>query len=92
MMVVKALKSQLKCYVLHITWELKKLCRQFIYVIPKLITILIAIVLALGGWNLKEVYSISKDMVLLKEKVNQIEEDIQKFSKKKPKKKKKKNN
>ena len=57
----------------------------------KLITILIAIVLALGGWNLKEVYSISKDMVLLKEKVNQIEEDIQKFSKKKPKKKKKKN-
>ena len=58
----------------------------------KLITILIAIVLALGGWNLKEVYSISKDMVLLKEKVNQIEEDIQKFSKKKPKKKKKKNN
>ena len=58
----------------------------------KLITILIAIVLALGGWNLKEVYSISKDMVLLKEKVNQIEEDIQKFSKKKPKKKKKKKN
>ena len=58
----------------------------------KLITILIAIVLALGGWNLKEVYSISKDMVLLKEKVNQIEEDIQKFSKKNPKKKKKKNN
>ena len=27
----------------------------------KLITILIAIVLALGGWNLKEVYNISKD-------------------------------
>ena len=56
----------------------------------KLITILIAIVLALGGWNLKEVYSISKDMVLLKEKVNQIEENLEKFSKKKPLKKKKK--
>ena len=56
----------------------------------KLITILIAIVLALGGWNLKEVYNISKDMVLLKEKVNQIEENLEKFSKKKPLKKKKK--
>ena len=56
----------------------------------KLITILIAIVLALGGQNLKEVYNISKDMVLLKEKVNQIEENLEKFSKKKPLKKKKK--
>ena len=56
----------------------------------KLITILIAIVLALSGWNLKEVYNISKDMVLLKEKVNQIEENLEKFSKKKPLKKKKK--
>ena len=64
----------------------------FLNMNEKLITILIAIVLALGGWNLKEVYNISKDMVLLKENVNQIEEDIQKFSKKKPKKKKKKNN
>ena len=54
----------------------------------KLITILIAIVLALGGWNLKEVYSISKDIVLLKEKVSQIENKVSKF---KPKKKKKKN-
>ena len=50
----------------------------------KLITILIAILLALGGWNLKETYSISKDMVLLKEKVNQIEKAIgKKFKKKK---------
>ena len=39
----------------------------------RLVTFLIAIVLALGGWNLKEVYSISKDIVLLKEKVSQIE-------------------
>ncbi len=53
----------------------------------KLITILIAILLALGGWNLKETYSISKDMVLLKEKVNQIEKSIGKKFKKKKKKK-----
>ena len=53
----------------------------------KLITILIAILLALGGWNLKETYSISKDMVLLKEKVNQIEKSIGKKFKKKNKKK-----
>ncbi len=39
----------------------------------KLITILIAILLALGGWNLKETYSISKDMVLIKEKVATIQ-------------------
>ena len=54
----------------------------------RLLTFLIAIVLALGGWNLKEVYSISKDIVLLKEKVSQIENKVSKF---KPKKKKKKN-
>ena len=54
----------------------------------RLVTFLIAIVLALGGWNLKEVYSISKDIVLLKEKVSQIENKLSKF---KPKKKKKKN-
>jgi len=54
----------------------------------RLVTFLIAIVLALGGWNLKEVYSISKDIVLLKEKVSQIENKVSKF---KPKKKKKKN-
>ena len=54
----------------------------------RLVTFLIAIVLALGGWNLKEVYSISKDIVLLIEKVSQIENKVSKF---KPKKKKKKN-
>ena len=42
----------------------------------RLVTFLIAIVLALGGWNLKEVYSISKDIVLLKEKVSQIENKV----------------
>ena len=57
----------------------------------KLITALLAILLALGGWNLSQTFSLSNQMVLVKEKVNNIEENIQKFSKKKPKKKKKKN-
>ena len=66
----------------------------------KLITALIAILLALGGWNLKETYSISKDMVLLKEKVSSLEKSVDeipwnllpdnKQKKKKRKKKKKK--
>ena len=65
----------------------------------KLITILIAILLALGGWNLKETYSISKDMVLLKEKVSDLEKSVDEIpwnllpdNKKKKKKKKKKKN
>ena len=57
----------------------------------KLITALLAILLALGGWNLSQTFSLSNQMVLVKEKVNNIDENIQKFSKKKPKKKKKKN-
>ena len=55
----------------------------------KLITALLAILLALGGWNLSQTFSLSNQMVLVKEKVNNIEENIQKFSKKKSKKKKK---
>ena len=60
----------------------------------KLITALIAILLALGGWNLKETYSISKDIVLLKEKVSKVEKDVEEigwntFDGKKKKKKKK---
>ena len=58
----------------------------------KLITALLAILLALGGWNLSQTFSLSNQMVLVKEKVNNIEENIQKFSKKKPNKKKKKKN
>ena len=65
----------------------------------KLITALIAILLALGGWNLKETYSISKDIVLLKEKVSKVEKDVEEIGwntfdgniKKKKKKNKKKN-
>ena len=58
----------------------------------KLITALLAILLALGGWNLSQTFSLSNQMVLVKEKVNNIEKNIQKFSEKKPKKKKKKKN
>ena len=56
----------------------------------KLITILIAILLALGGWNLKETYSISKDMVLIKEKVATIQNEVSNFKNLKTKKKRKK--
>ena len=57
----------------------------------KVITFLLAILLALGGWNLSQTFSLSKDMVLVKEKISQIEETLDKksFSKKKQKKKKK---
>ena len=58
----------------------------------KLIRILIAILLALGGWNLKETYSISKDMVLIKEKVATIQNEVSDFKDVKKKKKRKKKN
>ena len=56
----------------------------------KLITALLAILLALGGWNLSQTFSLSNQMVLVKEKVNNIEKNLQKFSTKKSQKKKKK--
>ena len=49
----------------------------------KLITALLAILLALGGWNLSQTFSLSKQMVLVKEKINNVEKSIQKFSQKK---------
>ena len=58
----------------------------------KLITILIAILLALGGWNLNETYSISKDMVLIEEKVATIQNEVSDFKDVKKKKKRKKKN
>ena len=60
----------------------------------KLIATLLAILLALGGWNLSQTFKLSNDMVLIKEKVSQIEKKVSKriFPKKKPKKKKKKKN
>jgi len=66
----------------------------------KIITALLAILIALGGWTLSRTFSLSQDMVLVKEKVTQIEEDLDaavrdsranKNKKKKRKKKKKQN-
>ena len=55
----------------------------------KLITALLACLLALGGWTLSRTFSLSQDMVLIKEKVSQLEDKIDKGLKKKHKKKKK---
>jgi sensor domain CHASE-containing protein len=57
----------------------------------KIITALLAILIALGGWTLSRTFSLSQDMVLIKEKVSQVEETIDKNLKKKKKKKKKSN-
>ena len=57
----------------------------------KLITALLAVLLALGGWTLSRTFSLSQDMVLIKEQVSDIEQDI-KHNKKKLRKKKKQNN
>ena len=55
----------------------------------KIITALLAVLLALGGWTLSRTFSLSQDMVLIKEKVSQMEEKLDKGFKKKNKKKKK---
>ena len=57
----------------------------------KLITALLAILLALGGWTLQRTFSLSQDMVLIKTKVEIIEDEIQNFKANKGKKKRKKN-
>ena len=50
----------------------------------KLITALLSILLALGGWTLQRTFSLSQDMVLVKEKVAHMEKAIKKgFNKKK---------
>ena len=56
----------------------------------KIITALLAILIALGGWTLSRTFSLSQDMVLIKEKVSQLEDTIDSKFKKKNKKKKKK--
>ena len=59
----------------------------------KLITALLAILLALGGWNLSQTFKLSNDMTEVKVKISMIESVMDKVSKKKkPKKKKKKKN
>ena len=55
----------------------------------KIITALLAILIALGGWTLSRTFSLSQDMVLIKEKVSKMEEKLDKGFKKKHKKKKK---
>ena len=55
----------------------------------KLITALLAILLALGGWTLQRTFSLSQDMVLIKTKVEIIEDEISKFKNSKGKKKRK---
>jgi len=54
----------------------------------KLVTALLALLLALGGWNLSQTFSLSKDMVLVKEKISQIEETLDKKTPNKNRKKK----
>ena len=68
----------------------------------KIITALLAILIALGGWTLSRTFSLSQDMVLVKEKISQMEQaldeqlwnsipgDGEKKKKKKKKRKKKK--
>ena len=61
----------------------------------KIITALLAILIALGGWTLSRTFSLSQDMVLIKEKVSRIEneiQDIKTIKKKKNRKKKNSNN
>ena len=43
----------------------------------KLIAALLAILIALGGWTLSRTFSLSQDMVLVKEKITQIEKDME---------------
>ena len=57
----------------------------------KLITALLAILLALGGWTLQRSFSLSQDMVLIKAKIEVIENEISDFKNLKGKKKRKKN-
>ena len=54
----------------------------------KVITFLLAILLALGGWNLNQTFNLSNDMTLVKEKISNIEDKVSKF---KPNKRNKKN-
>ena len=59
----------------------------------RLITALLAVLLALGGWTLSRTFDLSQDMVLIKTKVEMIEDEVSNFkdlkSKKKRKRKKK---
>ena len=58
----------------------------------KVVTLLLGILLALGSWNLSQTFKLSNDMVLVKEKISNIEDKVSKFKPNKKKKKKKKQN
>ena len=58
----------------------------------RLITALLDVLLALGGWTLSRTFDLSQDMVLIKEQVSDIEQDLKHAKKKNRKKKKKQNN
>ena len=42
----------------------------------KIITALLAILIALGGWTLSRTFSLSQDMVLVKEKISQVDRQL----------------
>jgi hypothetical protein len=42
----------------------------------KIITALLAILIALGGWTLSRTFSLSQDMVLVKEKISQVDKQL----------------
>ena len=42
----------------------------------KIITALLAVLIALGGWTLSRTFSLSQDMVLVKEKISQVEKQL----------------
>ena len=58
----------------------------------KIVTLLLGILLALGSWNLSQTFKLSNDMVLVKEKISNIEDKVSKFKPNKRNKKKKKQN
>ena len=61
----------------------------------KIITALLAILIALSGWSLTTTVGLKSDVAVLKEKVSGVEDEIQhfkNFSKKKNRKKKKTDN
>ena len=53
----------------------------------KIINMLLLVLLALGSWNLHQTFELSKDMVVLKEKVSRLEVLGEKKNKNKNKKK-----
>ena len=57
----------------------------------RIITALLAVLLALGGWTLSRTFDLSQDMVLIKEQVSDIEQDLKHIKKKFRKKKKQSN-